>query len=239
MLRRAVWAWGSGALVMLGSAVAHAQCTKDTDCKGDRVCEAGKCTSPALPDAPPPPPGSEAGSTTGEAVTLEEDPAAEGKPAGEAAPAPAVAAAPAKPAPDAKAQSGPTAAVAPLAADEPEVRRRSRGMMVGGIVMVSIGPLALLGALSARNSQESCDENLENRYPDHRVPAYDQQALERCDSYTTPIYVFGIAGAVLIAAGVPMIIYGGKNVTATPGPRAQLLPWASPSSGGLRLRVDL
>src|SRR5438876_1212788 len=37
--------------VLLASALAHAGCTKDTDCKGDRVCDAGKCVSP--PDATP------------------------------------------------------------------------------------------------------------------------------------------------------------------------------------------
>jgi hypothetical protein len=31
----------------LTSAVADAGCSKDTDCKGDRVCEEGKCVPPA------------------------------------------------------------------------------------------------------------------------------------------------------------------------------------------------
>jgi Tol biopolymer transport system component len=30
-------------------------CTKDTDCKGDRVCDHGSCVSPSAPPAPPPP----------------------------------------------------------------------------------------------------------------------------------------------------------------------------------------
>lgn len=30
----------------LASISAHAQCTKDTDCKGDRICERGTCTAP-------------------------------------------------------------------------------------------------------------------------------------------------------------------------------------------------
>jgi hypothetical protein len=133
----------------------------------------------------------------------------------------------------------PPEAVQPLGADEPAVRRRNRGMMIGGIVMASIGPLALLGALSARNSQQDCDSALEDDYPNHVVPAYDKEALERCDGYTVPVYVLGIGGAVLVAAGVPMIIYGAKNVPAKPAPRAQVLPWATPQSGGLRLRLTL
>ena len=59
MRGRAVWALISASSVLLVSALANAQCTKDTDCKGDRVCEAGKCTSPVLPPAPPAPPGNE------------------------------------------------------------------------------------------------------------------------------------------------------------------------------------
>jgi len=35
------------ALVLLAlSSAVHAQCTKDTDCKGDRICEKGVCTAP-------------------------------------------------------------------------------------------------------------------------------------------------------------------------------------------------
>jgi hypothetical protein len=55
---------------LLAPLAARAQCTKDTDCKGDRICEAGRCVSPAHspaaatraqppappPIAPPPPP---------------------------------------------------------------------------------------------------------------------------------------------------------------------------------------
>jgi hypothetical protein len=229
--------------VLLGSAVAHAQCTKDTDCKGDRVCDAGKCTAPeaVAPPATPAP-------ATGEPVPADpatpgETPPAEGQPTTEPPPAPEAAPVTPQPpldaGPDPGAPVAPPAAVKPLGADEPAVRRRNRNMMVGGIVMVSVGPVALLGALSARNSQENCDEQLESQYPSHMVPSYDAGALERCDNYTVPIYLFGIGGAVLIAAGIPMIIYGGKNVAAAPAKRAQVLPWATPTSGGLRLRLDL
>ena len=46
-------------IVVFWSASAAAQCTKDSECKGDRICENGRCVSPnALPQAtqPPPPP---------------------------------------------------------------------------------------------------------------------------------------------------------------------------------------
>lgn len=42
--------------VLAAPGAALAQCTKDTDCKGERVCEAGVCVSPSERRAPPPPP---------------------------------------------------------------------------------------------------------------------------------------------------------------------------------------
>lgn len=41
--------------------MAQSGCTKDTDCKGDRICEAGSCVAPpaAATLAPPPPPAPE------------------------------------------------------------------------------------------------------------------------------------------------------------------------------------
>ncbi len=49
--------------ILVGFVVAQASgCTKDTDCKGDRICEAGTCVAPGvsasslLPPPPPPPP---------------------------------------------------------------------------------------------------------------------------------------------------------------------------------------
>lgn len=38
-----------GASVALWSAVGRAQCTKDTDCKAERVCHAGVCQTPQSP----------------------------------------------------------------------------------------------------------------------------------------------------------------------------------------------
>ncbi len=44
---------GLGCLA-LGAAQARAQCSKDTDCKGDRVCnDAGRCVAPAAPSVVP------------------------------------------------------------------------------------------------------------------------------------------------------------------------------------------
>ena len=112
--------------------------------------------------------------------------------------------------------------------------------MIAGIAMVSVGPIALLGALAAKNGQERCDDNLERDYPDHRLPPSERYRVNECNDYSLPLYLFGIGGLVLTAAGIPLIVYGAKKLPVNP-PSASLhlQPWASPGSGGLRLRLDM
>jgi hypothetical protein len=225
-------------LGLVVSSAARAQCTKDTDCKGDRVCDAGKCTAPSLPPAPPPPPGAPGTAT----------------PPGEAPAAPAPAAgAPATPPPAAPAAPGapivgaplfapvPVAATQPLPpADAPVTLRRSKPAMVAGIIMVSVAPLALLGALTAKNAQDRCDSDLARDYPSHVLPTSERYREDDCNAYSVPFYTLVVGGSLLVVGGIPLIVYGGKALP-TPPRRAslQLLPWANPTSGGLRLRVDL
>lgn len=40
--------------ILISALLAQSGCTKDTDCKGERVCEEGRCVNPT-PTAPPPP----------------------------------------------------------------------------------------------------------------------------------------------------------------------------------------
>jgi len=50
----------------------------------------------------------------------------------------------------------------------------------------------------------------------------------------------GIGGAILTAVGIPLIIYGAKTVPDEHASRSlELQPWASPTSGGMRLRLTL
>jgi hypothetical protein len=136
--------------------------------------------------------------------------------------------------------AAPVAATTPLDKDEPKVRRRSKGVMVAGIVAVSVGPIALLGALAAKNSQERCDEAIERDYPDHRLPTSEKYRAEDCDGYSVPLYIFGIGGALLTAGGIPMIVYGAKAMPEPPkSGRVDVLPWANRESGGVRLRLSL
>jgi hypothetical protein len=228
--------------VLLTSALANAQCTKDTDCKGDRVCDAGKCTSPAaaLPPAPAAPPGSEAPAGAPSPAAADAGaPPADGQPSAPPSPSapPAAVELQLEPAPN---TAAPLAATAPLEADAPTTHRRSRNAMIMGIVMVSVGPIALLGALAAKNGQERCDTALERDYPDHRLPPSERYRVDDCNSYSVPLYVFGIGGALLTVGGIPLIVYGAKNVGNT-APKASLhvLPWVGPESSGLRLRLEL
>ena len=218
--------------MLLASSLAQAQCTKDIDCKGDRVCDAGKCTSPA-------PAAVTAGGATPDGAT----PNATGTATPAAGPEAGVAlAGPSSPTslPGPALSPVPAGATTSLGADEPALRRRSRAALVSGIVMVSVGPIALLGALVAKNSQDKCDKALETDYPTHVLPTSERYRVDECNAYSAPVYMFSIGGAVLIAAGVPLIIYGGKNVPTQPKTGSlRVLPWAGPDSGGLKLRLEL
>ena len=53
-MHRIAIAFALGASLFFVSAVACAQCSKDTDCKGDRICRDGQCLTPAAAPAPAP-----------------------------------------------------------------------------------------------------------------------------------------------------------------------------------------
>jgi len=227
---------------LLVSTVARAQCTKDIDCKGDRVCEDGKCTSPNASPSDPPAAAPDAASA-----------APAGAPdASVAAAPPTVAETPPPPPPSASPQTGGTiapppslAGTAPLVAvpappsDAPATRRRNKAAMVGGIVMVSAAPIALLIALSAANAQARCDDAILGNYPSGVLPSSERYRVDDCDGYSVPVYLFAITGAVLGAAGIPLIVYGAKKVPAQRAASVQMLPWATRDAGGLKLRLTL
>ncbi|HVY27196.1 MAG TPA: hypothetical protein VHB79_11630 [Polyangiaceae bacterium] len=220
---------------LLFSAVAQAQCTKDTDCKGDRVCDAGKCTYPATA-LPPPPPTTPPGAPEGAPPPVAPPPGTVAPPPGTVAPLPVAA-----PPPAPVMTVAPAAATEPLPqADEPATVRRSKPALVAGIIMVSIAPVALLGALGAKSSQEKCDQQLASEYPNHVLPTSERYRADDCDDYSAPYYALLITGAVMVVGGVPLIIYGAKSLPApTRTGNVHVLPWATQTSGGLRLRVDL
>jgi len=189
--------FGAGALVLFATSVSHAECTMDTECKGDRVCDHGQCVAPPASTAP-------------------------------AAAAPAVAAAPVAVAPTAPAPL--PVAVAPPA---PKMVRHSAGMMAGGIVMVSLSPVALLVALGASVSQSLCKTTNDYSYDSSTGTTYNPRTDCNNDGL---IYGSLLTAAALVGVGVPLIVIGAKK---EPEGTAVIAPWATPTAAGLGLRVNL
>jgi hypothetical protein len=198
MLQRYLAGLFTGVSLLSVSSLSHAQCTKDTDCKGDRVCEAGSCVAPAapLPVAPPPPQAT--------APLPESEPASRPDLVGAAPPPP-----PAR------------------EPDPPKMQRHSKGMMVGGIVMTSMAPVALFVAMIANLQQTACEGG---------ELFSDRSFDDDCERYDKTIYGGLIVAAGLVGAGIPMIVIGGKK---EPVGTASISPWVTPQGGGVGLRVDL
>jgi hypothetical protein len=99
--------------------------------------------------------------------------------------------------------------------------------MALGIVMTSVGPL-LLAVAALNHSHEGCADGRDPTEVD-------------CETRTEPsTYALAISGAVFIGGGIPLIVYGAKRVPAAPPvPRASVVPWATPTAAGLRLRLEL
>lgn len=108
----------------------------------------------------------------------------------------------------------------PLQEEPVRYKRRSRGLMAGGIVAASLGTLALLVAASSEGQLE-CDDGTPRQCD--RVPEYGAWVLS----------------GLLLGSGIPMIIVGSKKVPDTSPPRAVLAPWLTAQGGGLGLRLAL
>jgi hypothetical protein len=106
-------------------------------------------------------------------------------------------------------------------------------MFAGGIVMVSLTPIALLASLIANNEQNACESG--GFYYDGSDGTFNDSS--DCGAYDKTIYGGIIGGVVLLGAGIPMIVIGGKR--EQPGAEARVTPWASPQSAGLKLSLSL
>jgi hypothetical protein len=174
----------------------------DNDCKGDRVCEQGQCVAPPAPAALPPAPAAPAGAA----------PAAAGAPAPlAAAPPPAPVDAPPPP---------------------PTMVRHSSGMMAGGIVMVSLTPVALLVALGASVSQSVCKVDNGGYYDSSGT----YTGYRRDCNNDGLIYGSLLTAAALVGVGIPLIVIGAKK---EPEGSAIIAPWATPTAAGIGLHINL
>jgi hypothetical protein len=203
-----VWATLSGVAVLASTSLSYAQCTKDVDCKGERICQEGNCVEPPTAAAT--------------AVAPDSTVAAPGPGATPTAAAPPAAA------PAAALPPPITSDQAPITSDQQgtqpiRYKRNSSGMFAGGIVMVSIGALAL-GVAIISTGTERCTSG-----------AGSTSFSTSCES--SPNYTAYLISAALLGGGIPMIIIGGKRVPADP--QAGLSPWVTPQGGGLRFQLTL
>ncbi len=152
-----------------------------------------------------------------------------------------VTAPPAAPAPPAVAPAQPDAAAAapvatkqpasagreppPDAPPKPRMQRHSTGMMVGGIVMVSLAPVALVVAGVARLGKGICDID-------------DERGCD--DDYDPTIYGSLLTGVVLLGVGIPLLVVGAKKEPVEEDvARATITPWLTSNAAGVGLRVDM
>jgi hypothetical protein len=182
----------AGSALLLVTSLSHAQCAKDTECKGDRVCEAGKCvTAPAAAPAAP----AQYDAVPAAPVTTSAPATSAGK----------------EPPPDAPAK--------------PRMQRHSTGMMVGGIVMVSLAPVALVVAGVARLGKGICDID-------------DERGCD--DDYDPTIYGSLLTGVVLLGVGIPLLVIGAKKEPVEENvAQATITPWLTPNAAGVGLRIDM
>jgi hypothetical protein len=172
---------------------AWADCTKDTDCKGDRICTAGACTDP-----PPPP-------------ALEALPAP-------APPPPEATVQPAAAPPRARATSVDPEEddVAPV--DLNATKPRSPSMATAGIVLTVAGAITLVAttALAVKGiSDESSALSSENSICSNGVCSVNDEPVQQqrsADQLLVAAYLSGIATAALLGAGIPLYFVGHHQV---------------------------
>jgi hypothetical protein len=93
-----------------------------------------------------------------------------------------------------------------------EKRRRSTGMMVGGIVLTSLAPIVLYVGLVSNQCSSG---------------------RSSCSNQNLAVVVTTLT---MLGVGIPLIVIGAKRVPVT---RVSVGPWLAPRHGGLHLRLDL
>jgi hypothetical protein len=97
-------------------------------------------------------------------------------------------------------------------------------MMVGGIVMVSLAPVALVVAGVARLGKGICDID-------------DERGCD--DDYDPTIYGSLLTGVVLLGVGIPLLVVGAKKEPVDGTATATISPWLTSNAAGVGLRVDM
>jgi hypothetical protein len=223
------WSWGFviGSLLLFTSA-AHAECTKDTECEGDHVCNAGACIAPTSAPADDangwgtPPPAAEVA-----------NPAAS---AGNSGPAVAV---PTQPANTPRVSAAADSQQAPATKANSNLRERvmrpkSTALVVAGVVTLSASAFTLYGAYAAANLALFCSIG---------------ESRSECRDYGRLAIGLGVATVALIGVGIPLIVIGSKRVPTEAQPKASrrspsapaaaLSPFVTAESAGLSFQLLL
>lgn len=227
-------------------------CQKDTDCKGDRVCQSGACVSPAAAPAPGPTPTAEptAPSTAGcqtdadcpsthqcmSGACVSGEPAA--PPAAATASAPPSQGAPggAYPPPNYGAGTpgygtGPpgygagTPGYGPVPV-EPQTERRSTGLMVAGIILTGLGGLGTIGGAIGTAVTATEDRTTYDYYT-------NSYSDDSGDPHPAPVGVL-IGGGVFLITGIIFLIVGAPKVPVENAEAAKVEPLLGPGFGGMR-----
>jgi hypothetical protein len=105
------------------------------------------------------------------------------------------------------------------------MQRHSKGMMIGGIVMVSLAPVALAVAGFSALGKGLC--------------SIDNESGAGCDGYDAVTFGALISALGLVGAGVPLLVIGAQKEPVDTSATASVSPWVSPTGAGLGLRIDM
>jgi len=106
-------------------------------------------------------------------------------------------------------------------------------MMVGGIVITSLTPIAMIAAMVGAVEKTEC----QSRVVDYGSGDSTSYRTSSCSKYDTTIYGSLLLMTAMLGVGIPMIVVGAKREPARPA--AVVTPWVSPSTAGLALRLNL
>jgi hypothetical protein len=103
--------------------------------------------------------------------------------------------------------------------------------MATGIVMISLGSVALLGAMGTAIAASVCKADAE----------YDERTGDfiyrhNCSAFDPVILGLSLGGVGLLGAGIPLAIIGGRREPVSPG-AAAIRPWVSTTGMGARLHL--
>jgi hypothetical protein len=144
-------------------------------------------------------------------------------------------------APGASATPQPAGAVSPPTGAQPppatEERKSGSPLRLVGFIAAGVGGAALVGGVVTGLMAKSADKKATDACTNGVCPRSAEKDFDSASSLATVTNVLFIGGGVLAAAGVGLIIVGGKssgeNSKAAAAPRLRLTPIASADGAGL------